>query len=90
MEFQNNQVVLNKRGEYGVVASFNNQPCLLIFNSYTMQLSRFDDKGKCKNDSYSIVKVFQPSADNNITMKEVLHKGFNGEESLITIFESAE
>lgn len=86
MNLSCNQIVLNKRGNYGVVACFNGEPCLVIFAAFTMTLNRFDDNLKAKKDDYSIEKVFQVEDGNEIEMKDVFKKSFKAE-NLKVVFE---
>lgn len=77
MVLQNNQIVQLRNGLYGVVASFNNKPFQLIFNSYTNPITRYSEELKNKNPQYDIVKVFDGSPINNVT--DVFKAKFNAD-----------
>jgi predicted RNA methylase len=60
MELKVNQVVKLRNGKVGVVSGFNNKPCLVVFENYTSQLSRYDENLKHKkSNDYDIVEVYE-------------------------------
>lgn len=61
MKLKSNNVVLNRRGNYGAVVSFNDAPSLVVFAAYTMKLNRFDENLKCTNHDYDILEVYNGS-----------------------------
>lgn len=65
MNFENNQVVKNRKGEYGVVASWQNKPKYIVFNAYAQKIDFFDENFRClkgsteeKRREYDIVEVY--------------------------------
>lgn len=87
MELGNNQVIQLRNGIYGVVASFNNKPFQLIFNSYTNPISRYDDDLKNKNSAYDIMKIY--NGENLEKVTNVFSRKFNAND-LILIWERKE
>ena len=77
MELGNNQVIQLRNGIYGVVASFNNKPFQLIFNSYTNPIGRYNDELKNKNSAYDIVKIY--SGENVEKVTDVFSRKFNAD-----------
>lgn len=77
MELGNNQVIQLRNGIYGVVASFNNKPFQLIFNSYTNPISRYNEELKNKNSAYDIVKIY--SGENVEKVTDVFSRKFNAD-----------
>lgn len=81
MELKENQIVMNKRGNYGVVAGFNGVACLVVYAAYTAQPSRFDEelriKGKDDTCDYNIVKVWNGAKVENF--KDVYKRSFDPE-----------
>lgn len=77
LKFTCNQVVQLANGKCGVVAGFNGKPFLLVFDSYTSKLSRYDGNGdlNTKNEKYGIVKVFDGSSVSNVS--DVFKKRFS-------------
>lgn len=75
MTLDNNQVVQLRNGICGIVTSFKNQPCQLIFTAYTNPVSRYDENLKHKNSQYDIVKIFDGSSIEN--PKQVFTKKFD-------------
>ena len=71
----NNQVVVLRNGKNGVVSSFNGMPFLLVFDSFTSQIGKYNDELKHKNNQYDIVKVFDGSSITDV--KSVYRKSFN-------------
>jgi hypothetical protein len=65
MNFENNQVVKNRKGEYGVVASWNNKPKYIVYQAYIQKVDAFDEnlrytKGSTeeKRREYDIVEIY--------------------------------
>lgn len=62
MEFKVNQIVKNKRGNYGFIAGFNGKPCLVVYEAYTVALTRFDEnlnfKNKPSDYEYNITHIW--------------------------------
>lgn len=75
MELGNNQIIELRNGIFGVVASFNNKPFQLIFNSYTNPISRYDNDLKNKNSAYDIMKVYNGESIERVT--DVFSRKFN-------------
>lgn len=75
MELGNNQVVQLRNGKYGVVASFNDKPFQLVFDSFTTPIGRYDGELKNKNTNYDIVKVFNGAGVENVL--DVFKKKFS-------------
>lgn len=87
MNLQINQVVKNKRGDLGIIAAFNNKPCLVIFKSYTMQLTALNEKLEHKNENYTITHVFNiKDGDTVLSMKDVYKAKFNPYESMELVY----
>lgn len=57
MELTANSIVKNRRGNVGVVMSFNKQPSLVVFSAFVTQLNKYDENGKAKNHEYDIIEV---------------------------------
>jgi hypothetical protein len=68
MEFKKNQIVQLRNGIYGVVATFNDKPFQLIFRSYTNPINRYNDDLKNKNKDYDVVKIFDGSSIEDVTI----------------------
>ena len=66
MEGKSNQVIQRRNGKNGVVASFNDKPFQLIFDSFTTPIGRYDGELKNKNTNYDIVKVFDGTQVDNV------------------------
>ena len=77
MELKSNQVIQLRNGKNGVVASFNNKPFQLIFDSFTTPIGRYNEelKNKNKNTNYDIVKVFDGTQVDNVL--DVFKKKFS-------------
>lgn len=85
MELSNNQVIQLRNGKCGVVASFNDKPFQLIFDSFTTPIGRYNAELKNKNTNYDIVKVFDGSKVENVL--DVFKKKFNTDD-LTLVWES--
>lgn len=75
MELKSNQVIQLRNGKNGVVASFNDKPFQLIFDSFTTPIGRYDGELKNKNTNYDIVKVFDGTQVDNVL--DVFKKKFS-------------
>lgn len=75
MELKSNQVIQLRNGKTGVVASFNDKPFQLIFDSFTTPIGRYDGELKNKNTNYDIIKVFDGAQVDNVL--DVFKKKFN-------------
>lgn len=75
MELKSNQVIQLRNGKNGVVASFNNKPFQLIFDSFTTPIGRYNEELKNKNTNYDIVKVFDGTQVDNVL--DVFKKKFS-------------
>lgn len=77
IKFASNQIVQLANGKHGVVVGFNGKPFLIVFDSYTSKISRYDCNGnlKSKNSEYGIVKVFDGSSISDVS--EVFKKRFS-------------
>ena len=78
MTFSANQLVKNKRGDVGIVAGFNGQPCLVVFQTYTMKPSQFDADLNTKTKGYEITHIYDGA--NIEDFSKVFSKKFNMEE----------
>lgn len=63
-----NQIVELRNGLYGAVASFNDKPFQIIFTAYTTPVRRYDENLKNKNTSYDIVRIYDGSSIEDITV----------------------
>lgn len=80
-KLENNQLVKNRRGDIGCVVSFNGEPSMIVYKSYTFNISRLDNKLKAKNENYDIVEVHK---SDGITFSDVFKSGLKiGEETLV-------
>lgn len=75
MKLSANQVVKLRNGKVGVVASFNDKPFQIIFDSYSSPISRYDKKLEHKNHDYDIVSVFGSEKISDV--KVVFKKSFD-------------
>lgn len=87
MNLSNNQVIQLRNGKYGVVASFNNKPFQLIFDTFTTPIGRYNRELKNRNSNYDIVKVFDGSSVENVL--DVFKKKFNAD-NLPLVWEDVE
>lgn len=78
MELANNQVIQLRNGKYGVVASFNDKPFQLVFDSFTTPIGRYNAELKNKNANYDIVKVLDGTSVENVL--DVFKKKFNADD----------
>ena len=62
MTFAVNQIVKNTRGDVGIVAGFNGQPCLIVFQTFTMKPSQFNADLQTKSKGYEITHIYDGSA----------------------------
>jgi hypothetical protein len=61
-----NQVVTLRNGKRGVVLGFNNKPFIIVFDSFTSPINRFDETTyKHKNENYDIVAIHDGSSVEN-------------------------
>lgn len=61
-EIGSNQIVKTANGMFGVVVSFNDKPCHIVFTSFTNPIDKWDDNLEHKSGSYSIVEVYDGSS----------------------------
>ncbi len=61
-----NQVVTLRNGKRGVVLGFNEKPFIIVFDSFTALINRFDETThKNKNKNYDIVAIHDGSSVEN-------------------------
>lgn len=75
MELQINNVVKTRRGDCGVVASFNKKPFIIIFEGFVCPVDRYNEQLKHKNPNYDIVEVYDGKKVDNY--KKVYRKSFD-------------
>lgn len=77
MELNCNSIVVNRRGDVGAVACIVGKPHLVVYKTYTQQISAFDKDGKHKNTNYDIIDVYNGEKIDNPT--DIFKKGFSVE-----------
>lgn len=63
-----NQIVELRNGLFGAVAAFNDKPFQIIFTAYTTPVKRYDENLKNKNSQYDIVRIYDGSSIEDITV----------------------
>ena len=59
LEMKANSVIKLRNGKCGVVMGFNNQPSLLVFDSFVCQMARYNGTKHKTKDDYDIVEVYE-------------------------------
>jgi hypothetical protein len=67
---ENNNLVKNRRGDFGVVVSWNGKPKYIVYKALMQIVDKFDDnlnyKGvKSENRNYDIVEIYDGSSITN-------------------------
>ena len=68
-------IVVLRNGNVGAVSSFNGQAYLIVFASFVVQMSKYNEQLKHKNAQYDIVKIHDGSSIEDV--KDIFKKKFS-------------
>ena len=68
-------IVVLRNGNVGAVSSFYGQAYLIVFASFVVQMSKYNEQLKHKNAQYDIVKILDGSSIEDV--KDIFKKKFS-------------